>query len=65
MKVYIVSAFSAEPCDDSSWVHKAFFKKEDAEEYIEKCGHTTFDENMDDYDYGWMVSSFVTEIDVE
>lgn len=66
MKVYIVNAFSAEPYDNSfGWPHKAFFKKEEAEKYVEKCGHTVFDENMEDYDYGWMVSSIVTEIDVE
>jgi hypothetical protein len=64
MKVHIVTAFDAEPYEHRSWVHKVFFSSTEAVEYVASCHNKVFDEDMDNFDYGYMVGGTITTKEV-
>lgn len=65
MKIYIVNWFDAEPYEQGRGIEKAFYKKEDAELFVNRHEGVVLDADPDDCDYGRMISSFIEEIEVE
>ena len=64
MKIYVLEAFSLEPHDGPNWPAKAFRDKRTAEAFAESHKTKVFDENLEEYDYGWAYSSHITELEL-
>ena len=65
MKVYIVNWFSAEEYANESGVEKIFYNKEKAENFVKEHKGVVLDEDLENYNYGRMISSRIQEIEVE
>jgi hypothetical protein len=64
MKVHIVTAFDAEPYEHRSWVDKVFFNLSDAKDYVQSCKNKVFGEDLDNFNYGYMIGGTVTTREV-
>ena len=65
MKVFIVNWFSAEEYTNESGVEKVFYNKEKAENFVKEHKGVVLDEDLENYNYGRMISSRIQEIEVE
>ena len=65
MKVFIVNWFSAEEYVNESGVEKIFYNKEKAENFVKEHKGVVLDEDLENYNYGRMISSRIQEIEVE
>lgn len=64
MKVYVVSWFSAEPYTYDHGVEKCFYKKSDAQKFIDDHDGVVLDADHDDCDDGRMISNVIEEVEV-
>lgn len=68
MKVYVVTAFSAEPYEDGSWVHGIYDSKEKAQAAIgpryEVYDQGVCEETGNRYG-GYMISDSIEEVEVQ
>jgi len=65
MKVYVVMAFSAEPDGHSDWIHGIYHKKEDAKAALGDSKYQVYCEDMENNDYGYMLSNHIREVEVQ
>ena len=63
-KIYIVSAMSMEPYESYTYPSKAFYSREEAEEFI-KAHPDIYDANPEDYYYGCAYNTYIKEITLE
>lgn len=64
MKVYMVMWFDAEPYSDYRGIEKCFYKKSDAQKFVDDHDGAVLDAAPDDYDYGRMISNVIEEVEV-
>lgn len=64
MKVFIVNWFSAEEYTNESGVEKIFYNKEKAKAFVDKHQHVVLDEDLENYNYGRMISNRIQEIEI-
>jgi len=65
MKVFIVNWFSAEEYVNESGVEKIFYNKEKAENFVKEYKGVVLDEDLEKYEHGRMISSYIEEREVE
>ena len=65
MKVYIVNWFSAEEYSPQGGVEKVFDTKEKAEAFVKEHKSLVLDEDLENYEYGRMISGYIEEKEVE
>lgn len=62
-KVYVVTAFSAEPYEDSEWTDSVWSTMEKADAYVKSKRGVQFSYPKDDY--GYIISTTIKEYEVQ
>jgi len=65
VKVYIVTAFTAEEWENHSWIHSVYSTREKAEASIKEVGMGVQEEDQADFLSGWFLSQNCEEWGVE
>lgn len=65
MRVYVTTAFTAEPYESNSWVAKVFSSLTAAEIYVSEHSHKIQGEEPENLNYGYYISSHIEEIEVQ
>ena len=64
MKVYVITALDGEPYSETTWVDSVWINKEKAEEYL-KNNSGAINTDPKNYDYGYYLSSFIQEVEIQ
>lgn len=65
MKVYVVEAFTAEVYESDTWVHGVYSTKEKAQAVIKGFGREVQNQDLENYEYGWLIIPSVREFEVQ
>lgn len=65
MKVYVVEAFTAEPYENYRWIHAIYSSRGKALASLPQNEYQVFDEDMENYQYGYMISEHIQEVELQ
>lgn len=65
MKVYVVEAFTAEPYEDYRWIHAIYSSRDKALASLPQNEYQVFNEDNQNYEYGYRISGNIQEVELQ